>query len=33
MKLGKEFETLVLTKQDQEGRLLLPKKRAGFEKV
>ena len=32
VQLGKEVDALVLTKEDQEGRLILSKKRARFEK-
>jgi small subunit ribosomal protein S1 len=33
VKLGEEVDALVLTKEDQEGRLILSKKRARFEKA
>ncbi len=33
MSLGEEVDALVLTKEDQDGRLILSKKRARFEKA
>ncbi|HEU0317076.1 MAG TPA: S1 RNA-binding domain-containing protein, partial [Solirubrobacteraceae bacterium] len=33
VELGEEVDALVLTKEDQEGRLILSKKRARFEKA
>ena len=33
VELGEEIDALVLTKEDQEGRLILSKKRARFEKA
>src|SRR3954453_17234028 len=33
VELGEEFDALVLTKEDQDGRLILSKKRARFEKA
>ena len=33
VELGEEIDALVLTKEDQEGRLILSKKRAWFEKA
>src|SRR5215218_8080622 len=33
VELGEEVDALVLTKEDQDGRLLLSMKRAGFEKA